>query len=434
MAGTRIGLSARALFILLVASFSALAQAHTTPNSEGRLDIYDDRVELEITIPAAEYSFASDHSASNDVQSLALAKTYLSKQISLISPSGGRWTTEISEVRFASDAGPIDLRGSILLRPPEGEGVRSFNLVWNAVVREVPDHFALLVLRSDWGGKIGSQSEVLGSVRKGSTVVEVRQGKRSEWTHFANAVRLGADHILEGLDHLAFLLALVLTAPLLFQDGKWQSRKEFGLSIRSVAILISGFTVGHSVTLIAASLWGWSLPSGPVEMVISLSILVAALHSLKPIFPRCEAFAAAAFGLVHGLGFAGFLSSADAELSRNAVTLLGFNLGIEIMQLAIASIVVSALVILASTPFYSWVRVGLALVCAFLALFWTFDRTVGLPITLVEAADGTIGALSQFLILTAIIVILCRVYSLANQKLLSHFNSFLRFGISQNSS
>ncbi len=431
MAGPRIGLSARALFILLVASFSALAQAHATPNSEGRLDIYDDRVELEVIIPAAEYSFASDHPASNNLQSLELAETYLSEQISLISPRGGRWTTEISAVRFASDAGPIDLRGSILLRPPEGEGVRSFNLVWNAVVREVPDHFALLMLRSDWGGKIGSQSEVLGSVRKGSTVVEVRQGKRSEWTRFANAVRLGADHILEGLDHLAFLLALVLTAPLLFQDGKWQSRRDLGPSIRSVAILISGFTVGHSVTLVAASLWGWSLPSGPVEVAISISILVAALHSLKPIFPRREAVAATAFGLVHGLGFAGFLSSADAELSQNAVTLLGFNLGIELMQLAIASVVVSALVILASTRFYSWVRVGLALVCAFLALFWTFDRLVGLPINLVEATDGAIEALSQYLLVTAFIVILFGIYSRANLKWFGRFQWFSRFGLSR---
>ncbi|OBX19510.1 hypothetical protein A9995_07095 [Erythrobacter sp. QSSC1-22B] len=431
MAGTRIGLAARLLFFWVVANFSALALAHVTPNSEGQLDLYDDRVELEVIIPAAEYSFASEHPAANDAQSLKLAETYLSNQIGLISPSGNRWTTEIYEARFVSDAGPIDLRGRIVLRPPAGEGARSFDLVWNAVVREVPDHFALVMLRSDWGGKIGSQSEVLGSVRNGNTVVKVRQGRSSEWTRFANAVRLGADHILQGLDHLAFLLALVLTAPLLFQEGKWQSRKDLGPSIRSVAILISGFTVGHSATLIAASLWGWSLPSGPVEVVISLSILVAALHALKPIFPQREAFAATAFGLVHGLGFAGFLSSTDAELSRNIVTLLGFNLGIELMQLAIASVVVSALVILASTRFYSWVRVGLALVCAFLALFWTFDRLVGLPINLVEATDAAIEALSQYLLVTAFIVILFGIYSRTNLKWFGRFQWFSRFGLSR---
>lgn len=431
MAGTRLGLAARLLCIWVVASFSAVALAHVTPNSEGRLDLYNDRVELEVTIPAAEYSFASEHRAANDAQSLQLAETYLSNQIGLISPSGKRWTTEISAARFASDAGPRDLRARIVLWPPAGEGARSFDLVWNAVVREVPDHFALVMLRSDWGGKIGSQPEVLGSVRNGSTIVEVRQGKSSQWTRFANAVRLGADHILEGLDHLAFLLALVLTAPLLFRDRKWQSRKDLGPSIRSVAILISGFTVGHSATLIAASLWGWSLPSGPVEVAISLSILVAAVHALKPIFPQREALAAMVFGLVHGLGFAGFLSSTDAELSRNVVTLLGFNLGIELVQLAIASVVVPALVILASTRLYSWVRVGLALVCAFLAMFWTFDRLVGLPINLVEATDDAIGTLSRCLIATAFVVIFFGIFTRLKLNWSGSFERFPRFGRSR---
>ncbi len=364
-------------WLLAAVALTGTARAHQAPNSEAYLDFQTDRVTMEVVIPAAEYAFASGQRITGDDASQTQARRYLTESISASSGSDA-WRTQVESLEFVTRDGTPDLVATLSLVPRDPSKLSDFTLRWRAVIATVPDHFVLVMLRRDPASKLGDEPVVIGTLRGSRNALMINRGSARSWMPFANAVSLGAGHILGGIDHLAFLLALLLPLPLVARGGRWREARGAKLTIRSAAILISGFTLGHSATLIAASLGGMTLPGALVETLIAISVLIAAIHAIRPIFPRREALFATLFGLVHGLGFAGFLSATDLSLARNIVTLLGFNLGIELVQIAIALAIVPALVTIAATPAYQWLRAALSLFCCVVAAVWVADRYVGL--------------------------------------------------------
>lgn len=148
---------------------------------------------------------------------------------------------------------------------------------------------------------------------------------------FTSYVALGFTHILEGLDHLLFVLALLLLV-----------RQP-----RRLVFAITAFTLAHSVTLAAAT-FGWlRLPSAPVEVVIALSIVFLAFELAKPpvrrdpVAERFPALVSFGFGLIHGLGFAGALHEIGLPQGDVPLALLAFNLGVELGQLAFVALLLS---------------------------------------------------------------------------------------------
>lgn len=140
---------------------------------------------------------------------------------------------------------------------------------------------------------------------------------------FLSYLVLGFEHILEGLDHLLFVLALII----LIQDT-WR-----------LVTAITAFTIAHSITLALAALGHLSVPGPPVEAVIALSIIFLAVEILKyesdqirlsERFPWIVSFS---FGLLHGLGFAGALTEIGLPQGDIPAALLAFNLGVEAGQL-----------------------------------------------------------------------------------------------------
>lgn len=146
--------------------------------------------------------------------------------------------------------------------------------------------------------------------------------------------RLGVEHILGGVDHLLFVFCLLL----------WV--KRFGPLLRT----ITGFTVGHSMTLALATLGVVRVPGPPVEACIALSILFLAgeLARRGPLSAESAAgqrpwMVAAVFGLLHGFGFAGALSAVGLPTDGLALALLNFNLGVEAGQLGFVAVVWGAM-------------------------------------------------------------------------------------------
>jgi hypothetical protein len=156
--------------------------------------------------------------------------------------------------------------------------------------------------------------------------------------------------------------------------------------VRRIAAITLSFTVGHSITLALGTL-GLPVPQQAIEALIAVSILVAATHAIRPIFPGREALIAGGFGLIHGLAFSATLSALDLSGGQLALSLLGFNVGIEVMQLAIVALVLPPLIILARTPAYPTLRVAASLVTAVSAVGWLFAR-VGVANPLADAADA----------------------------------------------
>ena len=187
-------------------------------------------------------------------------------------------------------------------------------------------------------------------------------------------ISLGMQHIKEGTDHLLFIIVLLLPAMLITNGKRWGTFGGAKYSVVRLLKIATAFTIGHSITLLAGAAGWLHLPSKPVEVLIAFSILVSAVHAVRPIFPGREAWVAAGFGLIHGLAFASALANLQLDSLRLGLSILGFNIGIELMQLAVILITVPWLILLSRTTFYPGVRIGGAVLSGIAALAWMIER------------------------------------------------------------
>ena len=187
--------------------------------------------------------------------------------------------------------------------------------------------------------------------------------------------REGVWHIWIGIDHVLFLISLLLPAVLVFGGGAWQAAPRFAPVFRDVFKVVTAFTVAHSITLSLAALAVIELPSRLVESAIAFSVVLAALNNLWTVVWRGRWLVAFAFGLIHGFGFASVL--ADLGLPRHALlpALVGFNLGVEAGQLVIVAVFLP----LAYGLRYGWfyrrlVFAGGSAAIALVAALWLAER------------------------------------------------------------
>ena len=205
---------------------------------------------------------------------------------------------------------------------------------------------------------------------------------------FASMFRLGMRHIAEGADHLLFLLALLLPAPLMVFGSRWTGFAGARQSLLRILKVVTAFTLGHSITLALAALGLVRVPSRPIEVLIAVSIFVSAIHALRPLFPGREAAIAAFFGLIHGLAFATTLGELGLGRWERVTGILGFNLGIETMQLIVVAAVMPSLVLLSRTRSYSVLRISGALFAGFASLGWIAERLLGIHNSVDVVVDG----------------------------------------------
>lgn len=197
----------------------------------------------------------------------------------------------------------------------------------------------------------------------------------SRWRQFGDYVKHGVWHIWIGFDHILFLLSLLLPAVLVYSAKGWQGRDTFRASFIEVLKVVTAFTLAHSVTLTLATLGVVALPSRVVESAIAASVVLAALNNIWPVFERRRAIVAFAFGLIHGFGFASVLLDLGLPQTALLLSLVGFNVGVEIGQLAIVAVFLPLAFALRRTVAYRRVVLlgGSTLITA-IALVWLFER------------------------------------------------------------
>lgn len=157
-------------------------------------------------------------------------------------------------------------------------------------------------------------------------------------------LKQGVVHILEGYDHLLFLLALLI--PLTLEKGLWK-RPRSRKVIFNLCKVISAFTLGHSITLVLATLFEIRPPIAFVESLIAASVIVAGINIVWPLFRESSWRVAIGFGLIHGFGFASVLSELNLSSSALASSLFTFNLGVEIGQLLVVVLVLPVMILMA---------------------------------------------------------------------------------------
>ncbi|MGY1784386.1 HupE/UreJ family protein [Geodermatophilus sp. SYSU D00698] len=206
-----------------------------------------------------------------------------------------------------------------------------------------------------------------------------------------DVVGYGLHHVLEGADHLLFLLTLLLVAPLVAVGGRWRRREGPVPTLRRVLAVVTAFTVGHSLTLVASAL-GWvSVPGAPVEVLIAVSVGVAAVHAARPLARRGEVLVAGGFGLVHGLAFAGILTGLGLDGSASVPALLAFNAGVELAQLLTVALVSPSLYVVSRTRWYPALRLTGAAVALAAATGWALDRLGLLANPLAGAEEAVVA-------------------------------------------
>ena len=189
----------------------------------------------------------------------------------------------------------------------------------------------------------------------------------------------GVWHIWIGVDHILFLLSLLILAflePTRKSVIHWPAVKNVKTSVLDVLTVVTAFTLAHSITL-GLTIFKWLEPSADfIEPVIALSVVAAALNNLLGWAALRRWQLAFAFGLVHGFGFANVLLDLGLPSDQLAIALGGFNLGVELGQIAIVLVFLPLAWTLRHTIFYRWVVVvGGSLAIAALGLIWTLQRT-----------------------------------------------------------
>lgn len=221
---------------------------------------------------------------------------------------------------------------------------------------------ALLAVRHE----TGTEAPRFLAANAGELVVQLgtKADAPQEWDETArDYLFLGSHHILFGWDHLAFVLCLTLLA------GSW-----------SLVLLVTSFTIGHSLSLVAASL-GWvNVPIPPVEAVIALSIAFVAREVLRPPStprPFRRNSIVVGFGLLHGLGFASALAETGISGTNQLVGLLFFNIGVEAGQLMFVAGMIALLFSIRAGLIRARLTRLLALAAGSLGAFWFVERVVG---------------------------------------------------------
>lgn len=396
------------LLVLLFAGMPADVLAHEVPPGIVMLDIGRNAIDVELQLPSSELSSAltlplASSSGTLVSQHRARIEQYVRDGFQIHARDGRAYRFHIESLGTKATNNAnwtsndwLVVRGK--LEAPSGVSTEVFALDYQLILQRVISHQALVYVRRDVrNGLVGDKPMLISTAGFGNTHIAVDGSGGSWWQGLRSLFSLGMRHIAEGPDHLLFLLALLLPAPLIARAGRWEDGKDkdsgksgskgIGASIRTIVSVVTGFTLGHSISL-ALGAAGWvDVPTRLVELLIAVSILVSCAHAWRPLFAGKEVWIASAFGLVHGLAFAEVLAGLDFDTTTLVLSLVGFNLGIEAMQLMVIAATLPLMLLVSTTARYAVIRIAGAGFAATCAVGWVVERAFGLGNPLQPVVD-----------------------------------------------
>ncbi|GAC1453322.1 MAG: HupE/UreJ family protein [Steroidobacteraceae bacterium] len=363
-----------AAVVMLCAAMAA--QAHVASNSFLSLHVTGGVVDgsLELAVRDAEIAVGldADHDGKVTWGEVRAAQgalvLYLRQHLQLSQAEG------YCELRFGAVQINERIDGNYLWQPFTAvcpAAPRALTIDYRLLDQEDPSHRGLLTLTAQGV----AQTAVLGGSRSLQSF-DLRHP--SMWHAFVEYLQAGIWHIWSGIDHLLFLLSLLLPAVLLRRGRRWHAVPQAAPALLNIIKVVTAFTLAHSITLSLAAFDIIRLPSRLTESVIAGSIVVAALNNVFPLVTEARWRIAFAFGLLHGFGFAAVLAEMGLPQGARLVSLVAFNLGVEAGQLAVVLAVMPVAYLLRSTRFYQgallpWGSTGIA----GLALVWLIQRATG---------------------------------------------------------
>ena len=196
------------------------------------------------------------------------------------------------------------------------------------------------------------------------------------WARLTNYWRAGIWHIWQGFDHLLFLITLLLPAVLKKQANNMQRDPALANVLYKVLVIVTAFTVAHSLTLLMAALQWINVSSYWVELTIALSVLLLALNNIFVFISGRYWLIALLLGFVHGFGFASVFTELLLTTSIKVVDVFLFNLGIETGQVIVTLIYIPIAYVMAGSRYYLPLVVkGGSLLVAIIAVTWIMERS-----------------------------------------------------------
>jgi hypothetical protein len=258
-----------------------------------------------------------------------------------------------------------------LIADCKSQNIDDLVIKYTGVFPQDPEHKLIVNLTGIGSDKTGIASQVI-SADQQQVNIDLQS---SDWfSVLSSYVYQGVVHIFIGTDHILFLVVLVLTSVLTYQNGKWIPKLNNSQVIKDTAWVITAFTLAHSITLSATAI-GWIVPSSRwVEFGIALSIVLTALNNLWPLVTRLSLITFG-FGLLHGMGFASVLGELGLSEQHTLLSILAFNIGVEAGQLMILLALLPVLFFCRSKQWYP--KYGLKLgsiIIGIIAINWSIQR------------------------------------------------------------
>ena len=317
------------------------------PLAVAEVNIYEVGVFIVLTFPTELINQLNGDNLDGGLQ----LEEFFSKHISLFDKQGNKAQTNLIDLENE------DTHSTVSLRYNWPEPVANIKMHYGLFLPNVPTASMLATIAQ------GKQTNTI--VFTPHNPDAILTAKKHLWGQQIKSFGLlGIKHILTGYDHLLFLVALLM----------------LGGGIGYLLKMVSAFTVAHSITLSLAVLRILNLPAQLVESIIALSIAFIAVENLwrKEKALKLRWLIVFGFGLLHGFGFAGILQGMIIPHSELALSLISFNLGVEIGQAAIVTVI---FILLQAIKRWSWetqLRYWISMGVAIIGIIWFVERVLSL--------------------------------------------------------
>lgn len=376
-----------ALLTTLFALFTTSLFGHAVGEHYMYLEFHDDHIEgrIEFLVDDFREELGFDifengkASVPKMVQTAPQVHEYISKNFSMGPSPSQPYQLKFSDPTLFSPEGgwlQYNFRVDVENTPPE------LYITDTMIFDDDPLHRGILVIEEgDWPAE-GYTMLISMVFRKSlpTQVLDVRNPQ--EVMNGIDMIWQGILHIWIGIDHILFLLSLALPVVLLRQNHKWEPVNSLGGSLWPLLKIVTVFTIAHSITLLLAGLDVINVPSRLVESIIALSIVLVALTNIFGKSHKTSLWIILVLGLFHGLGFAsvmGDLPLRIAEFKSFFVSVVAFNFGVELGQLAILLVLFPILFTLRKSSLYvPAVLKGGSVVLVLIAGYWFVERAFAL--------------------------------------------------------
>lgn len=385
--------------LLLAFLFPTQVEAHSPDQSYLYLRIYKESIGGRFEMTAKDINKAIGTNLADDMSMETITPVLPQIKEYLISRSDFRAGNEQYSVEFTETTMldleemedfvriGFDLKG--VTQVPDAIDIR-----YEVLFDKDPIHKGMLIIEYNWkAGIVDNEALVSNIYGVGNTQQTLSLKDVSLWKGFVALVKLGVWHIWIGLDHILFIIALILPSVVrrrkedelsdsILGTSSWVPVDNFKAAFFYIIKIITFFTIAHSITLALASTGVVSLSSRIVESIIAFSIALAAFHNIKPIFKAKEWIIAFGFGLFHGFGFASVLGEKGLGGDYMILSLLGFNVGVEVGQVLIICMVFPILYLIRKLKIYpAIITIGSAILI-FIAFYWVIERAFDVDLQL----------------------------------------------------